>query len=147
MAERDFSAFYRAHLPGAVRLAHLLVGQQEVARDVAQDAFVGLHRRWSSVEEPRAYLRRSVVNGAHSWKRREARRRRLPLARPEPAVLGANELDDVLAALPARQRTAVVLAYYEQLSHAEIARVLGCRIGTVGSHLHRALATLRRELA
>ena len=147
VAQREeFSTLYEREFAPSVRLAVLLIGDGEAARDITQDAFVALHRRWRSVKTPRAYLRRSIVNGSRSWQRRQAVRRRLPLRAPEPEVQHPDELHDVLATLPERQRSAVVLRYFEQLSTDEIADVLDCRPGTVGSLLHRGLAALRIEL-
>lgn len=143
----DFTGVYETEFRDAVRLAYLLTGSDDVAVDVAQDAFVALHRKWDSVADPRAYVRRSVVNGATSWKRRQARKRSLPIPPIADAELDADELGDVLARLPARQRAAVVLRYYDQCSHDDIAQTLGCRPGTVGSLLNRALATLKEELS
>lgn len=149
VADREvaFTQVYDSEWRAAVRLAYLLTGSEDVATDVAQDAFVALHRRWDSVREPRSYLRRSIVNGATSWKRRQARKRRLPIPPTVDATLDADELGDVLARLPARQRAAVVLRFYDQCSHDEIAATLGCRPGTVGSMLNRALATMKKELS
>ncbi len=132
-----------------VRLAFLLTGSTEVAHDVAQDAFVELHRRWESVGNPGAYLRRSVLNGCHSHHRRESVILRFQ-TRLRPAdqsvELGARELLDALSSLPSRQRAAVVLRFYEGMNEAEIADVLGCRPGTVGSLISRALHTLRKVI-
>jgi len=142
------SDFYRSTFDEMVRLAFLLTGSKEIARDIVQDCFVRLHVRWSSVEQPRAYLQRSVVNACHSHHRRASRRRDAQLAErtPEPYALGADELSDALATLPARQRAAVVLRFYEGLSEAEIASCLGCRPGTVGSLIHRGVAALRKVI-
>jgi RNA polymerase sigma factor (sigma-70 family) len=90
-----------------------------------------------------------VVNACRSWHRshrREQRRLRAVPAPAEDVPLGARELLDVLDGLPAGQRTAVVLRYYEGFSEAQIARAMGCRPGTVKSHLHRGLAALREVI-
>ncbi|MDQ3306536.1 MAG: sigma-70 family RNA polymerase sigma factor, partial [Actinomycetota bacterium] len=98
--------FRREYAP-MVRLATLLVGSDAVAEELVQDAFVAVHRRWSSVDNPGGYLRTSVVNACRSHQRRAAlERRRLP--RPdEPAQLGADEVWDALAHLPHKQRAAL----------------------------------------
>jgi RNA polymerase sigma factor (sigma-70 family) len=75
-----------------------------------------------------------------------ARARRLPSAAAQDSELGADELEDALAKLPARQRAAVVLRYYGDLPDADIARALRCRPGTVRSLIHRALADLRKVI-
>src|SRR6476660_1323606 len=97
-----------------VRLAFLLTGSAETAQDVVQDAFVSAHRAWSRVREPKAYLRRAVVNACTSHHRRAFRARRAHAQSPGPGVveLGADEMFDVLATLPARQRAAIVLRYW-----------------------------------
>lgn len=143
----DFTGLYEREFAGAVRLAYLLCSNQEVARDIAQDAFVALHRKWATVENPRAYLRRSVVNGSRSWLRKRRTRDRTALPVPDDVVQDADELADVLARLPHRQRTAIVLRYHHQCTHDEIAAAIGCRPGTVGSLLSRALTRLREDLS
>ena len=142
-----FAGLYHEQFRPMVRLAYLLVGSTDDARDIVQDAFVGLHRRFDRVDEPVAYLRRSVVNGCRSHHRRLARRRSAVIARGDDRVeLGARELLDALAALPHRQRAALVLRYDHDLSDAEIAALLGCRPGTVASLAHRGLARLREVI-
>ena len=130
-----------------VRLAFLLTGSPDVAQDVVQDAFVSVHRAWSRVRDPPAYLRRAVVNGCTSHHRRMFRERRNRVAPGSTIVdLGADELFDVLDTLPARQRAAIVLRYWHDLDESDIASALGCRPGTVGSLLHRAIARLREVI-
>jgi RNA polymerase sigma factor (sigma-70 family) len=145
--ELSFEELYAAQFAPMVRLATLLCGQVEVARDIVQDCFVELHGRWSDVERPTAYLRRSVVNRCRSrarWERlRRGRRSDLEPAEEQHV----DELGDVLAKLPQRQRAAVVLKYYERRTEAEIAEILGCRPGTVGPMVTRALRALRDDLA
>ncbi len=138
--------YARAFAP-MVRLARLLVGSPEVAADVVQDAFVHVHRRWSSVRLPDAYLRQAVVNGCRAHHRRRAlERRTAPLLMPEATSLDARELLDAVEKLRYRERAALVLRFYEDLPDAEIAALLGCRVGTVASLVHRALARLRSEI-
>lgn len=141
-----FDDLYRSAHPGLVRLAVLLVDSPETAADLVQDCFVKLHPKWDRVDDPAAYLRRSVVNACHSHHRRLRRFRRLDVRPAEPAELGARELADALAALPHRQRAALVLRFYEGLPDAQIADALGCRPGTVASLVHRGLAALREVI-
>jgi len=138
-----------------VRLAYLMVGSTSVAEDLVQDAFARMHRHWDNAEHPKAYLRTSVVNACRSHLRRAALERAY---KRHPSVVGdaagshpggshmaeADELFDALAVLPSRQRAALVLRFYEDLSEADIAVALGCRPGTVKSLLHRGLAELRK---
>ena len=141
-----FADLYRDAHADMVRLAYLLTGSQEASQDVVQDAFVSVHQAWSRVREPRAYLRRAVVNNCTSHHRRVFRDRRHRPATATTVELEADELFDVLADLPARQRAAVVLRYWHDLDERQIADTLGCRVGTVGSLLHRAVARLREVI-
>lgn len=138
---------YRERYVPMVRLAFLMVGSTTVAEDLVQDAFARMHRPWDTIEHPKAYLRTSVVNACRSHLRRLALERaykRNPSVVAESVPAEADELFDTLAALPARQRAALVLRFYEDLSEADIAVALGCRPGTVKSLLHRGLAELRK---
>jgi len=141
-----FGDFYADHYRELVRLATLLSGSVDNAPDLVQDCFVRLHGRWSSVRQPLPYIRRSVVHACASHHRHSAVARRHPQPAPGPSELGADELEDALAALPARQRAAVVLRYYGDLPDADIARALRCREGTVRSLVSRALADLRKVI-
>jgi len=141
----EFAVFYAHHFLELVRLAALLSNSSD-APDLVQDCFVGLHRHWSRVREPLPYVRRSVVHACASHHRRAIRIRSLPVPVAVDSELGADELDDALAKLPARQRAAVVLRYYDDLPDADIARALRCRPATVRSLIHRALADLRRVI-
>ena len=145
----SFVDLYRDRYDPMVRLAYLLVGDAAVAEELVQDAFVKVHRHWGSVEHPNAYLRTAVVNTCRSWGRRRAReqdhqRRRLE-AVPDPELV-ADEMWDVLATLPERQRSAIVMRFYEDMPEAEVAAVLRCRPNTVRTLVHRGLAALRREV-
>lgn len=142
-----FDALYRSEGPGLVRLAFLLVGAEGQAEELVHDAFAAVLERWGSLERPAAYLRTCVVNGARRVNRRKALERRWRgLGAPGDAELGADHLLDALRRLPAKQRAALVLRYYEDLPEAEIATVLGVRPGTVKSLLHRGLTHLRGEI-
>lgn len=142
-----FADFYRDHFADAARLAFLLTGSLDVAQDLTQDVFVRLHRRWSKVLEPRAYLRRAVVNACHSYHRRRfLERRRSHSDVGSTVLLGADELSDALARLPYRQRAALVLRFYRDLPDDEIGAVLGCRRSTVRSLVHRGLQELRKVI-
>lgn len=142
----SFDDLYSEQFLPMVRLATLMCGRSELARDIVQDSFVRLHLKWAGVQHPQAYLRRSVVNGCRSrarWERRRRGRSTAPEASTEQAP---DELFDVLASLPHRQRAAIVLKYYEQRTEAEIAEILGCRQGTVGPLVSRGLTSLRAAL-
>ncbi|MGD9796514.1 MAG: SigE family RNA polymerase sigma factor [Acidimicrobiia bacterium] len=143
VARVSFEDFYRDRYPDMVRLATLLVGSVDTAQDLVQDCFVKLHPRWTVVTDPLRYVRRSVVNACHSHHRRLRRFRQLGLRPGDAVELDADEMADALAALPHRQRAALVLRFYDGLHDAEIAELLGCRTGTVASLVHRGLASLR----
>ena len=128
-----------------VRLAVVLTGSEAHAEDLVHDSFIRVHARWRHIDHPRAYLRRTVVNACRSAGRRAERERtKTALTLAPVGELEADELFDALESLPYRQRAALVLQYYEGLSHIEIADALGCREGTVASLVHRGLAQLRR---
>ncbi|CAA9237502.1 MAG: Putative RNA polymerase sigma factor [uncultured Corynebacteriales bacterium] len=139
-----------------VRTAYLLTGDLTLAEDVVQTALASLlvsWRRVRSVANVDAYVHSAIVNaGRRSWRRTW---RELPVAElPERALPDPSsrygEYDEVVAALralPPRQRAAVVLRYYDDLSEAETARVLGCSVGTVKSQTARGLDKLRVRLA
>src|SRR5438309_2840840 len=154
----SLSELYAAHAPRAGRLAFLLTRDAALAEDVAQEAFARLIVRLPSVRNPDAidaYLRRCVVNLCRKQWRRLSRERSF-LQREGPAVAGrVTSLPDVasqhdlrraLDRLPYRQRAALVLRFYEDLSEKEAARSLGCAVGTIKSLTSRGLATLREEL-
>ncbi len=152
-AAPEFDEFYLAHYTGAVRLARLLVDSLGVAEEIAQDAFVELFRAWARVEQPAAYLRVAVVHRARSWGRRRAIERRHAEradrdVTPDHATGNDTALvvRDALRALTQRQRAAVVLRYYEDLSESQVAEVLGCRPGTAKSLVSRGLASMRERL-
>ena len=148
----DFSAFAVSRWPGLVRLAFGLTGDRWMAEDIAQTALARAYVAWRRVnraDDPDAYLRRILVNASN----RRFRRHRVteqPGDPPETAVDGPADLVSERAALlaalrqlPPRQRAVVVLRYWEDLTDAQIAAVLGCSSGTVRSQLARALAKLR----
>ena len=147
------SALYAEHALGLTRLAQVMLGDRAAAEDVVQDAFFGLCRRWNYLTDAgkaRAYLRSSVLNGCRNVLRRQAR---VPVATLAPDVLGADAplLADedrraALRRLPDRQREALVLRYYLDLSDAEIARAMAVGESTVRSTAHRGLAALERIL-
>lgn len=142
-------AFVRDQRGGAVRLATMLVGDRAVAEEIVQDALFELSRRWYDLDNPAAFLRTVLVNRCRNHRRHlgVVRRHAPP---PPPPYTDAPELDElwqVLTGLAPRRRAALVLRYYEDLPIAEIARLLGCRPGTVSSLLHRGLADLRKVLS
>jgi RNA polymerase sigma-70 factor (sigma-E family) len=154
------ATLFREHHGELVRLAVLMVGDLPTAEDVVQDAYAGLHKRWSEIAAPDAvlpYVRASVLNGCRSALRRRGLARRVgaahrdepPAKSAESEVILSEDRREVLAALvrlPRRRREVLVLRYYLGLSEAEIAAVLAISPGTVKSTAARALAALARDL-
>ena len=158
-ADEAVRLLYGTHWHQLVRLATLLTRDASVAEELVQDAFVSLHRRWSSLDDPGAahgYLRTAVVNNARSALRHRGveERHRQPgppePSGPEERAVQSTEDARVLAALHGlsrRQQEVLVLRYYADLSEHDIATTLGMTRGAVKSHAHRGLAALRQALA
>jgi RNA polymerase sigma-70 factor (sigma-E family) len=143
-----FDAFYSSRWLSSVHLAHAILGSAAVAEEVAQEAFIRTHDRWSSLITPDAFLRTALVNLCRS----QLRRRRLERLHHDArdVALPASDLDETwlaIGCLPYRQRAVLALRYYADLPEREIAILLGCRLGTVKSAHSRALARLREELS
>lgn len=141
------AALFHSHQAPMVRLAHLLTGSNAVAQEIVQDAFLEVHRRWRTLDNPRGYLRTCVVNRSRSHLRRRIRER--DRAPEPPGPTHDPELDETwhaLARLRPRQRAALVLRFYEDLTVAEVARTLGCAEGTAKSLIHRGLKQLKEVL-
>lgn len=152
----SFEEFVQARSPRLFRTALLLAGQDRaVAEDLLQLALERAYRHWARVcrsGEPERYVQRILANASNDRWRQVARRpeRQLrpgeadPLARDQSdAVAERDFLMRALATLPPRQRTVLVLRYFNDLSEAEIADALGCSAGTVKSQASRGLARLR----
>ena len=156
VAEADgaVTALYRSHAVGMIRLAVRLLGDRPTSEDVVQDAFGALYRRWEHLADPEkaaSYLRSAVLNGCRSELRRRIRAERRaapdPVA-PDPVcaevtdLIERSEMKAALRRLSARQREALVLRFYLELSEAEIAASMGISRGTVKSTTSRALRSL-----
>lgn len=157
-AREHVSALYQTHSLTLVKLAVLMVGDQPTAEDVVQDAFLGLYRRWwalHDVDKALGYLRSSVLNGCRAIHRIRYRRQAVTVGPPDSmasaeaeAMLGESHRE-VLAALrrlPTRQREAVVLRYYLDMTEEQTARTMGVSRGTVKSTTARGLDALARLL-
>lgn len=146
----DVGDLFRSHRQRLVNLAFAITLDASTAEEIVQDAFIGLHRGVSSVDNPVGYLQRSVVNSSVSVLRRRRLVQRRPLPRPIPVAASSPEIDEMwerVITLPAKQRAVVFLRFWEDLSLIEIAHVLGRPLGSVKSTLHRALTSLREDLA
>jgi RNA polymerase sigma-70 factor (sigma-E family) len=151
---------YRQHAAAAMRLAYLLTGDRAVAEDLVQDGFVRLAGRLAHLRDAGsfdAYMRKTVVNLSHSYFRRKRvermyLKRARVLVEPDAARTPRRSVEDrevlwtALGRLPERQRAALVLRFYEDLSEAQVAEILRCRPGTVKSLVSRGLERLRIEM-
>lgn len=144
--DTDLVGVYRGRYGKLVRLAYLLTGHTAVAEEIVQDAFVATHRAGDQLCDPYPYVRRAVVNRCRSWGRRYTVERAHRPRPPDPAELAADEMWDVLATLTDRQRTAIILRFYDDMPDDRIAEILGCRQATVRSAIHRGLQSLRRVI-
>jgi RNA polymerase sigma-70 factor (sigma-E family) len=155
LSKPDLEELYRRHSVSGYRLALLLTGDPELAADLLQDAFVRLLGSFHDLRDPSAfpaYLRRTLINLSRSYfRRRRIERSHLHRSRelPPSAVtdLGAREeMTHWLANLPSRQRAAVVLRFYEDLSEKEAAEALQTSVPALKSLVQRGLSSLREEV-
>jgi RNA polymerase sigma-70 factor (sigma-E family) len=157
-ADWAVTELYSLHYRALVRLAVLLVRDVATAEDVVQDSFVAMHEGWPrlrNAESALAYVRHAVLNRSRSVLRHRAVvDKHLPNPPPdmpsaEYGALARLEQSAVVAALrklPGRQREAIVLRYYADLSEAEVAAAMGISCGAVKSHTARAMAAQRADL-
>lgn len=161
----EFEQFVTESSAALLRTAYLVAWDLTEAEDLVQDCLLAIARRWPRVrgmDHPHAYARRVLINlaldgaGKHSRRRRELEADDLTTlgqlpdgdaARAFQDVDVRSELIDALGTLPPRQRAVLVLRYFEDLPEAEVARVLGCSVGTVKSTASRGLARLHAALA
>jgi RNA polymerase sigma factor (sigma-70 family) len=144
---------YLASSDGARRLAYLLTGDQHLAEDIAQEAFVRVASRVASLRNPgalEAYLKKAVVNLVRSHHRRHALEQRVLRWLPPGSAVAqspetelARDLWARLQRLPPRQRLALVLRYYEDLDEARVAGLMRCSRRAVNALVARGLAALR----
>lgn len=154
--DRRVGDLFDRHYPGLCRLAYLIVGDRVQAEEVVMDAFMRTFASWGRIRDldhSEAYLRRAVVNLSRTRARRRHTEERSYAATAsqsaEPATAEPERelvVWEAVRRLPDRQRAAVVLRYYEDLSEADIAELLGCSVGTVKSQLFKARATLAEAL-
>lgn len=151
--EQDFHEFVVAASAGLARLARMLSADPHASEDLLQATLLKTWSAWPRVrktENPDAYVRRVMVNTAAKSGRRMWRGEVPTEVLPEPAqpddthtVDDRNALVDAVRRLPTRQRAAVVLRYFLDLSDQDIADSLGCSVTTVRSQISRALAAIR----
>lgn len=155
--DQALAVLYVAHFPSLVRLAMLLVDDVAVCEDIAQEAYVRVSLSRARLRDPNAalaYLRQTVVNLSRS-----ALRRRMVARKHAPGQARADSTDDrtqdiverdvmvrAVRCLPRRQREAVSLRYYADLTEAQAAQVMGVSVGAVKSYTSRGLAQLAQSL-
>ncbi len=148
-----FDEFVAARSGALLRTAYLLTRDHALAEDLLQTTLAKGWFAWGRIEgEPEPYLRRIMVNTYASWWRRKWRgelaTEELPDAGAEASdAAGSHDLWDALGRLPRRQRAVVVLRYFEDLTEAQTADLLGCSVGTVKSQTSKAFAKLRIDPA
>jgi RNA polymerase sigma-70 factor (sigma-E family) len=156
-AASGVTALYAAHAVGLIRLAIVMLGERTAAEDVVQDAFLGLYRNWDRLADQAkalSYARSAVLNGCRNVLRVRNRPERMELideateSAEATALVGAEHQRVLTAirALPNRQREAMVLRHYLDLTVEETAAVMGISQGTVKSATSRAVAALARLL-
>ena len=162
----DFAAYVAGHRRSLVAVAYTLTRDHHSAEDLVQCVLASMLVAWPRIRDPRAadaYVRRAMANQNISWWRQRWRNAEQSSDEvPEPRVAeavspattpGAGEPPDerarlwgLVQALPPKQRAAVVLRFYEDMSEAEVARTMGCSVGTVKSNTSRGLAALRASI-
>lgn len=153
-----FEEFVTARLGALIRYATVVTWDPHLAEDITQDVLVRAQARWGRIgrlDAPEQYVKRMVLNEFLSWRRRKAAHL---VFMPTLEDVTPHEsdrtraVDDrdltrrLIAGLPPKQRAAIALRYYEDLTDEQIAELLGCRTGTVRSYLSRGLAALRAAL-
>lgn len=153
--DNDTATLYRRHAPALHRLAFLMTGDRESADDIVQEAFVRMIARLGhvrNVDRLDYYLRRTVVNVTNGYFRRRAVERRHAQRRSEATahdvpteIAMSQDLGTSLRRLPVRQRAALILRYYEDLTEADVGEVMGISRRAASSLISRGLAALREE--
>ncbi len=151
-----FADLVEARSTALLRLAYAVVGDYQLAQDLLQEALVKVYVAWPRLRDgsaAEAYVRRTIVTTAISWHRRPSFHE--PPVDIVPEREHADEADRLathrvlwqhVRGLPPRQRTALVLRYYEDLSEAETAELMSCTVGTVKSQVSTALDKLRERV-
>lgn len=148
----DFTTFFRARYAAVARAAYLVVQDSDAAQDVAQEAFVRTFTHWRRIQHydrPDLWVHRVAVRLAIAAAKQSRRRGRVPVEEDLVAVPPNPDFDLLVqvAKLPAAQRAAIVLFYYEDRPVAEVADILQCSSATAKVHLHRGRNRLGLLLA
>lgn len=157
-SQSRMAELYAAHADRAGRLAYFLIGNRHTAEDIVQDAFVRAFGRFRDLRNPSAfgpYLLRTIVNLTKKHHRRKSIERSVlqrtitwrgetTTAGPESSV--DDEMFHALQGLPQRQRAALVLRYYGDLSESQAAEALDCSVGALNSLVNHGLKKLRQQM-
>jgi RNA polymerase sigma-70 factor (sigma-E family) len=155
--DAEFEAYMAARQPSLLRTAYLLSGDRHTAEDLVQTALAKLYLSWDKVQQRElldGYVRRIIVNEHNSlWRRAWKRREHSTDVLPDHQTVHDRHDDgrgaalwEFVQTLPRKQRAVIVLRYYEDLSEAETADLLGISVGTVKSQASRALAAMRSRV-
>jgi RNA polymerase sigma-70 factor (sigma-E family) len=153
----EFAEFVTARSAALHRAAYLMVGEVPLAQDLVQEALAKTYAAWPRLRDKgsaEAYTRKAITTTAISWFRRKGWSHEHSTAEPpdrgtpghDDRVAQSTHLWACLQALPVRQRAAIVLRYYEDLTEAQTAETMGCAVGTVKSQVAAGLAKLRQQL-
>lgn len=148
-SEHEFHAFVVARTPALARTAYLLTGDAHLAEDLVQTALFKAAKAWHRIEgDPEPYVRRILYTQNISWWRRKRVKEQALGGYDEPAAPASDpdlrlSLEQALARLTEKQRTVLVLRYFEDLTEVQAAHALGVSPGTVKSTTRQALARLR----
>ncbi|SEF88809.1 RNA polymerase sigma-70 factor, sigma-E family [Nonomuraea solani] len=151
--QRDFTEFVTSRSDSLIRLAYVLTNDQHAAEDLLQTALAKTAAHWRRIREnPEAYVRRVMYHEqVGRWRSPRWGRERVLQEPPDRGVADRTgeietrvTLAEALRALPVRKRAVLVLRYYEDLPESEVAKIMGCSVGTVRSQTHEAVARLRR---
>jgi RNA polymerase sigma-70 factor (sigma-E family) len=162
MSTRDrtaFAEFATARAGSLHRAAYLMVGDPQLAQDLVQEALTKTYVAWPRLRDPQyaeAYCRKAITTTAISWFRRKGWDNERPTEHlpedergasgPETLLAERDAVWRVLQELPPRQRVALVLRFYEDLTEAHTAEAMGCAVGTVKSQVSAGLTKLRERL-
>jgi RNA polymerase sigma-70 factor (sigma-E family) len=148
-----FAEYVSARSASLQRAAYLMVGDGGLAQDLVQEALIRTYTAWPRLRDPagaEAYTRKAMTATAITWFRRKAWAAERPSDRPPGSAPshadgtdGQSWLWQCLRRLPIRQRVAIVLRYYEDLTEAQTAAAMGCAVGTVTSTVAAGMARLR----
>jgi RNA polymerase sigma-70 factor (sigma-E family) len=155
----EFVEFATARARALHRAAYLMVGDPQLAQDLVQEALTKTYVAWSRLRDPHqaeAYCRKAITTTAISWFRRKGWDNERPTEHlpevdrgasgPETSLAERDAVWQAVRELPPRQRAALVLRYYEDLTEARTAEAMGCAVGTVKSQVSAGLTKLRERL-